>query len=133
MLYHIRRINFDTCTTSIDFLLFSLSHRLSTSIPKGTSQRTSARITMDRPNKPSAIPVSPNVPQPTVDVSDGTVTAKLYTGETLTVYLYGASVTSWKLANGEEQLFLSSKAKLDGSKAIRGGVPIVFPVSDDCF
>ena len=83
---------------------------------------------MDRPNRPSNIPVSPSVPQPTVDVSGSTVTATLHTGESVQVYLYGASVTSWKLANGEEQLFLSSKAKLDGSKAIRGGIPLVFPV-----
>ena len=82
---------------------------------------------MDRPNRPSAIPVSPSIPQPVVDVSGSTVTATLHTGESVTIYLYGATVTSWK-ANGEEQLFLSSKANLDGSKAIRGGIPLVFPV-----
>jgi glucose-6-phosphate 1-epimerase len=42
------------------------------------------------------------------------------------VYLYGAHVTSWK-DNGKELLFLSSKAILDGSKAIRGGIPVCFP------
>ncbi|KKY15703.1 putative apospory-associated protein c [Phaeomoniella chlamydospora] len=83
---------------------------------------------MDRPNRPSAIPVSPAIPQPAVDITGSTVTAKLYSGESVTVHLYGATVTSWKLAGGEEQLFLSSKAKLDGSKAIRGGIPLVFPV-----
>lgn len=42
------------------------------------------------------------------------------------VYKYGATVTSW-LKDGQEQLFLSTKAVLDGSKAIRGGIPLVFP------
>ena len=35
-------------------------------------------------------------------------------------------MTSWKV-DGKEKLFLSSKAVLDGSKAIRGGIPVVFP------
>lgn len=42
------------------------------------------------------------------------------------VHLYGATVTSFKV-KGKEILFVSSKAKTDGSKAIRGGVPVVFP------
>ncbi|KAI3631398.1 hypothetical protein MIR68_010888 [Amoeboaphelidium protococcarum] len=42
------------------------------------------------------------------------------------VLLYGATVLSWKVG-GVEQLFLSKKAILDGSKAVRGGIPIVFP------
>jgi len=41
------------------------------------------------------------------------------------IHLYGATVTSW-VCNGEEQLFLSSTSKMDGSKAIRGGIPLVF-------
>lgn len=43
------------------------------------------------------------------------------------VLLYGATVISWK-AKGQERLFLSSKTPLDGSSAIRGGIPLVFPV-----
>jgi len=86
------------------------------------------RSKMERSNKPSAIPVSPAAPQPIVSIEEKTVTARLHTGESVTIYLHGATVTSWKLSNGEEQLFLSDKAKLDGSKPIRGGVPIVFPV-----
>lgn len=43
------------------------------------------------------------------------------------VLLYGATVISWK-ALGKERLFLSSKAALDGSSAVRGGIPLVFPV-----
>ncbi|KAJ3027749.1 UNVERIFIED_CONTAM: hypothetical protein HDU68_003194 [Siphonaria sp. JEL0065] len=42
------------------------------------------------------------------------------------IYFFGATVTSWKV-NGTEKLFLSSKAVLDGSKAVRGGIPLVFP------
>ncbi|CCH41241.1 Mediator of RNA polymerase II transcription subunit 14 [Wickerhamomyces ciferrii] len=40
---------------------------------------------------------------------------------------FGANVLSWKI-KGEEQLWLSEGAKLDGSKAVRGGIPLVFPV-----
>ncbi|QEU59652.1 hypothetical protein KDRO_C01730 [Kluyveromyces lactis] len=40
---------------------------------------------------------------------------------------YGATVFSWEL-KGEEQLWLSTAAKLDGSKPVRGGIPLVFPV-----
>lgn len=45
----------------------------------------------------------------------------------VTILNYGATVTSWKL-NGQEQLWLSDAAKLDGSKPVRGGIPLVFPV-----
>ena len=83
---------------------------------------------MERKHKPSTIPISPSLPQPAVDVSDHTVKATLPSRDTVTINLFGATVTSWSLASGEEQLFLSSAAKLDGSKAVRGGIPIVFPV-----
>ncbi|RAL06013.1 D-hexose-6-phosphate mutarotase [Aspergillus ibericus CBS 121593] len=83
---------------------------------------------MDRSNKPSAIGVSASLPQPTISLRDNIVEATLPTGESVTVHLYGATVTSWKLANGKEQLFVSEKAHLDGSKPIRGGIPVVFPV-----
>lgn len=42
------------------------------------------------------------------------------------IHLFGATVTSWKI-DEKEQIFLSDKAVLDGSKAIRGGIPLVFP------
>ncbi|KAF9103626.1 hypothetical protein BGX27_010495 [Mortierella sp. AM989] len=48
-------------------------------------------------------------------------------GASAEVYLYGATLTSWKIAN-KERIFLSENAILDGSKAIRGGIPLVFPV-----
>ncbi|RUP48249.1 galactose mutarotase-like domain-containing protein, partial [Jimgerdemannia flammicorona] len=43
------------------------------------------------------------------------------------IYLYGATLSSWK-TKGKERLFVSTKAILDESKAIRGGIPVVFPV-----
>lgn len=45
----------------------------------------------------------------------------------LRILKYGATVFSWKI-NGEEQLWLSTAAKLDGSRPVRGGIPLVFPV-----
>jgi glucose-6-phosphate 1-epimerase len=43
------------------------------------------------------------------------------------VTLYGAHLVSWKGADGRERLFCSGASVLDGSKAIRGGVPVIFP------
>ncbi|EDO17755.1 hypothetical protein Kpol_1033p62 [Vanderwaltozyma polyspora DSM 70294] len=45
----------------------------------------------------------------------------------VSILKYGATIFSWK-SNGEEQLWLSTAAKLDGSKPVRGGIPLVFPV-----
>ena len=39
---------------------------------------------------------------------------------------FGATITSWTV-DGVENIFVSSKAILDGSKAIRGGIPVCFP------
>ncbi|KAK7208057.1 galactose mutarotase-like domain-containing protein [Myxozyma melibiosi] len=50
-----------------------------------------------------------------------------YAGSSVKVLLHGANILSWKV-NGAEKLFLSEGAILDGSKAVRGGVPLVFPV-----
>lgn len=51
-------------------------------------------------------------------------------GSRAEVHLYGATVTSFYAAQEPERnvLFLSQKALLDGSKPIRGGIPLVFPV-----
>ncbi|MEL7239918.1 MAG: D-hexose-6-phosphate mutarotase, partial [Planctomycetota bacterium] len=43
------------------------------------------------------------------------------------VTLFGAHVTHYQPTGGKPVLFVSDKAVLDGSKAIRGGVPICFP------
>jgi len=47
-------------------------------------------------------------------------------GSKLEVYLYGAHITSWTTSHGE-QLFMSKKSIFGQGKAIRGGVPIIFP------
>lgn len=43
------------------------------------------------------------------------------------VTLYGAHLVSWQSADGKEHLFCSTRSALDGSRAIRGGVPVIFP------
>ncbi len=48
-------------------------------------------------------------------------------GGRVQVSLFGAHVLSWDSPKGEKRLFLSSQADLTGAKAIRGGVPIIFP------
>ncbi|KAG6813781.1 hypothetical protein H0H92_007193 [Tricholoma furcatifolium] len=55
-------------------------------------------------------------------------------GSSAEILFYGATVISWKSAGPKnhelepiERLFVSSKAALDGSKPVRGGIPLVFP------
>ena len=48
-------------------------------------------------------------------------------GAEATVTLYGAHLVSWKSSDGRERLFCSAQSALDGTKAIRGGVPVIFP------
>ncbi|MEC5159701.1 glucose-6-phosphate 1-epimerase [Janthinobacterium sp. CG_23.3] len=43
------------------------------------------------------------------------------------VTLYGGHLVSWQTADGRERLFRSARSALDGSRAIRGGVPLIFP------
>jgi glucose-6-phosphate 1-epimerase len=50
------------------------------------------------------------------------------TGATCTIHEHGATVLSYVNAKGRDLLFVSNKAVLDGSKAIRGGIPLVFPI-----
>ncbi len=86
---------------------------------------------VDRSKKPSALASTPGQPpQPLINIShsNSRVSAVLPTGESVEVLLYGATVLSWKDAAGVEKLWVSEKAKTDGSKAVRGGVPVVFPV-----
>merc|ERR1711971_257312 len=42
------------------------------------------------------------------------------------IHLFGATVISWAV-DGEQQLFVSGQSLFDETKAIRGGIPIVFP------
>jgi glucose-6-phosphate 1-epimerase len=86
---------------------------------------------VDRPKKPSALSTTPGLaPQAQVNIthSNSRVSAVLPTGEAVEILLYGATITSWKDGKGAEKLWLSEKAKLDGTKAVRGGIPLVFPV-----
>jgi glucose-6-phosphate 1-epimerase len=50
------------------------------------------------------------------------------TGATCKIHEHGATVLSYVNAKGRDLLFVSNKAVLDGSKAIRGGIPLVFPI-----
>lgn len=50
----------------------------------------------------------------------------LANGDSVRVSDLGAQLLSWN-ARGQERLFLSERAVLDGSAAIRGGVPLCFP------
>jgi glucose-6-phosphate 1-epimerase len=44
------------------------------------------------------------------------------------IHSYGATILSYVTGDGRDVLFVSKKAVLDGTKAIRGGIPIVFPI-----
>ena len=52
------------------------------------------------------------------------ITTPACTGE---LYLHGAHVTAWQPANEQPVLFLSEKSAFAPGKAIRGGIPIIFP------
>lgn len=66
-----------------------------------------------------------------VTSSDSIVTLVGSECSSVSIHLFGATIISWK-SNGEEQLYLSSTACLDGSKPIRGGIPLVFPQFGPC-
>ncbi|MGK5048357.1 D-hexose-6-phosphate mutarotase [Janthinobacterium sp. GB4P2] len=55
------------------------------------------------------------------------VTIRATDGAQATVTLYGGHLVSWKTSDGQERLFCSHASSLDGSRAIRGGVPVIFP------
>ncbi|KAG7353989.1 aldose 1-epimerase [Nitzschia inconspicua] len=48
-------------------------------------------------------------------------------GASCKIHDFGACLISYQTGAGRECLFVSRDAKMDGSKAIRGGVPLVFP------
>jgi glucose-6-phosphate 1-epimerase len=58
--------------------------------------------------------------QPCVEIS-------LPGGDRALVSLFGAQVLSWVTADGVERIYLSPRARFDGSRAIRGGAPLCFP------
>lgn len=89
-------------------------------------------MSSSRKAPPPSLSKTPSMPpQPIARLSDDNtrVTAQLPSGESIEILLYGATIISWKDAKGDEKLWLSDAAVLDGSKAVRGGVPLVFPVS----
>jgi len=48
-------------------------------------------------------------------------------GSRAELYLHGGQVTSWVPPDGRERLFLSDLAAFAPGRAIRGGVPVIFP------
>jgi len=56
-----------------------------------------------------------------------TVVLRHKSGASAEVYLFGGTLCSYKSAGGKENIFVSPGAIWDGKKAIRGGVPLVFP------
>lgn len=75
------------------------------------------------------LPAGPKSRAPSTSVvqGNGTIQATLPSGDSVNVYLHGATVTSWKASDGDDKIFLSTASALDGSAAIRGGIPVVFP------
>ncbi|KAH7104367.1 glucose-6-phosphate 1-epimerase [Auriculariales sp. MPI-PUGE-AT-0066] len=69
-----------------------------------------------------------------VEVTDSQVNLTHPNGASVTALLYGATVISWKspsegnTSDIKERLFVSTKAALDGSKPVRGGIPVCFPI-----
>src|SRR5919112_3517275 len=56
------------------------------------------------------------------------VTIRSDDGAIAEIHRHGAHVTSWRPAgDGEERLYLSGRSGFEGTAAIRGGVPVVFP------
>ena len=48
-------------------------------------------------------------------------------GSAAVVLLHGAHVLSWQAGGWGEQLYLSPKAVAAEGKAVRGGIPVIFP------
>jgi glucose-6-phosphate 1-epimerase len=56
------------------------------------------------------------------------VTLRADDGATAEIHHHGAHVTSWRPApDGEERLYLSAASEYGPGKAIRGGIPVIFP------
>jgi glucose-6-phosphate 1-epimerase len=48
-------------------------------------------------------------------------------GATAIITLYGAHLVQWISADGRNRLFCSTQSSRNGQRAIRGGVPVIFP------
>ncbi|KAJ1919266.1 hypothetical protein IWQ60_007284 [Tieghemiomyces parasiticus] len=63
---------------------------------------------------------------PNVTEQGSLVTVRHPSGSSCEIDKLGATVTSWRVQD-RERLFVSRKAVRDGTKPIRGGIPLVFP------
>src|ERR1700691_2930891 len=64
----------------------------------------------------------------TFEESNGLTCAVVTTpAASATIYFQGAHLTHWQPAGEESVLFLSGKSAFQKGKAIRGGVPVIFP------
>ncbi|MBN8442945.1 MAG: D-hexose-6-phosphate mutarotase [Dechloromonas sp.] len=52
---------------------------------------------------------------------------KTHAGASAVVLLQGAQLVSWSPPDRKERIYLSERARYDGSVAVRGGVPVCFP------
>lgn len=52
-------------------------------------------------------------------------------GSTATVHSQGAHITSWVGKDGTERLYMSPNAVYQAGKALRGGVPVIYPQFSD--
>jgi glucose-6-phosphate 1-epimerase len=76
--------------------------------------------------------LNPVTPNPVFALSPGAgdlpkLTLMAPDGARAEIYLYGAQVTSWIPAGGQERLFLSQASPFSVGAPIRGGIPVVFP------
>ncbi|MBK9205900.1 MAG: hypothetical protein IPL73_26495 [Candidatus Obscuribacter sp.] len=61
-------------------------------------------------------------------VDSGLIKANIQTPIcTSELFLQGAHLTKWQLAGSDDVLFLSAKSLFQPGKAIRGGIPVIFP------
>jgi glucose-6-phosphate 1-epimerase len=61
-------------------------------------------------------------------MTDQHITTLTHGAATCKIHSFGATVLSFTSDNGCEHLFLSRDVVLDGSRPIRGGIPVVFPI-----
>lgn len=76
--------------------------------------------------------MKPSIPEPVSTIAPAAgglprLTLVAPDGARAEIYLYGAHVTSWIPASGEERMFLSRRSAFRAGAPIRGGVPVVFP------
>ena len=70
-----------------------------------------------------------NLSMPQETIYQGLPALELTTvqGDRAIIALHGAHLVSWQTADGCEQLYMSPQSAFASGKAIRGGVPVIFP------